>query len=170
MSLCRLIIDIFPMETRDLLRHQIINSLTAQHTEKVADAAINLWEQMATQIIAIVGEGGFNSLYARSVFLTRSTFPWLAVGALPPQADQPFAGLKTSLEGHTPAQAGEANRLLLITFTDILASLIGEQLTTSILRLAWGSEGLLAWHPNDASDRAGDEKLLPAHPKEFKNE
>ena len=149
------------METSDLLRHQIIESFMAQHTEKVADAAINLWEQMATQIISIIGEGGFNSLYARSVFLTRSTFPGLAASPLPPQADHRFAELKTTLEGQTPAQASEANRLLLITFTDILASLIGEQLTTSILRSAWG---------NDASDRAGDEKLLPGHPKELKNE
>ena len=54
------------METSDLLRHQIIKSLLVQHPEKVADAAISLWEQMATQIISIVGEGGFNSLFARS--------------------------------------------------------------------------------------------------------
>jgi hypothetical protein len=121
----------------------------AQHTEKVADGATNLWEQMATEIISIVGEGGFNSLYARSIFLTRSTFPWLAAGALPPQAGQRFAGLKMSFEGHTPAQASEANRLLLITFTDILSSLIGEELTTSILRSAWGSEELLSGHPKE---------------------
>jgi hypothetical protein len=70
-----------------------------------------------------------------------------------------------SLEGQTPAQASEANRLLLITFTDILAALIGEQLTTSILRLAWGSEELLPGHPNDASDRVGDEKLSSGHQK-----
>jgi hypothetical protein len=130
------------MKTSDVLRHQIINSLTAQHTEKVADAAFDLWEQVATQIISIVGEGGFNTLYARSVFLTRSKFPWLAAGPLPPQADQRFAGLKLSLEGQSPEQASAANSLLLITFTDILASLIGEQLTTHILRLAWGSEEL----------------------------
>ena len=47
------------------------------------------------------------------------------------------------LERQTPEHAREANLLLLITFTDILASLIGEQLTTSILRLAW---------ENDAAD------------------
>jgi len=141
------------METSDLLRHQIINSLVAQHTEKVADAAINLWELLASQIIAVVGEVGFDSLYARSVFHTRIIFPWLAAGALPPQADQRFAGLKVSLEKQTAAQASEANRLLLITFTDILSSLIGERLTTSILRSAWSSE-----------------KLLSGHPKEFKNE
>jgi hypothetical protein len=137
----------------------------APHAEKAADAAINLWEQMATEIISVVGEGGFNSLYARSVFLTRPTFPWLAAGALPPQVDHRFAGLKMSLEGQTPAQASEANRLLLTTFTDILAALIGEQLTTSILRLAWGSEELLPGHPNDASDRVGDEKLSSEHQK-----
>lgn len=140
------------MKTIDLTRHQIIDSVTAQQTEKVADAAINLWEQMATQIISIIGEGGFNSLYARSVFLTQSTFPWLTVNSLSPQNDCRFAELKTSLEGQTPAQASAANSLLLITFTDILAALIGEQLTTRILRSAWG---------NDTSDRAG---------KEFKNE
>ena len=140
------------METSDLLRHQIIKSLMAQHPEKVADAAINLWEQLAAQIIPIVGKGGFNSLYARSVFLTQSTFPWLAARSLSPQTDYRFAELKMSFEGQTPAQASEANSLLLITFTGILASLIGERLTTNILRSAWG---------DDASDWAG---------KEFKNE
>lgn len=149
------------METSDLLRHQIINNLMAQHTEKVADAAINLWEQMSTQIIAIVGEVNFDSLYVRSVFHTRIIFPGIAAGALPPQADQRFAGLKMSLEKQTPAQASEANRLLLINFTDILSSLIGEQLTTHILRSAWGI---------DAPDKADDEKLLSGHPMEFRNE
>lgn len=140
------------MKTSELLRHQIIKSLMAEHTEKVADASITLWEQIATQIISIIGEGGFNSLYARSVFLTQSTFPWLAVGPLPPQDDQRFAGLKMSLEGKTPAQASEANSLLLNTFTDILVSLIGEPLTANILRSAWS---------NNASD---------SDDKEFKNE
>jgi hypothetical protein len=145
-------IGIILMETNDLLLHQIIKSSMAQHPEKVADAAINLWEQVATQIISIVGEAGFNSLYARSVFLTQSTFPWLAAGPLLPQTDHRFAELKLSLEGQTPAQASEANSLLLITFTDILASLIGEELTTSILCRAWGY---------DASKKPG---------KEFQNE
>jgi hypothetical protein len=66
--------------------------------------------------------------------------------------DYRFAELKMCMAGQTPAQAGAANRLLLITFTDILASLIGEHLTTSIMRSAWG---------DDASNKAG---------KEFKNE
>jgi hypothetical protein len=140
------------MEPSDLLRHQIVKRRMAQPTEEVADAAISLWEQMATQIIAIVGEGGFNSLYTRSVFLTQSTFPWLAADSLSPQTDHRFAELKISLEGQPLEQASAANSLLLNTFTDILASLIGEQLTIRILRSAWG---------DDPSERPG---------KEFQNE
>lgn len=149
------------METDNFLRHQIIKNLTAQHTENVADAAITLWGQMATQIISLVGEGGFNSLYARSVFITQSTFPWLSASSLSPRSDHQFTELKTSLEGQSIAQASEANSLLLITFTDILVSLIGEQLTTTILRSAWG---------NDASNMIDDEKLFSGHTKELKNE
>lgn len=140
------------MEISDRLRHQISKSLTAQHTESVADAAIHLWEQMATEIISIVGEGGFDSLYARSVFLTQATYPWLAANSPSPRTDHRFAELRMNLEGRTPAQAREASSLLLITFIDILAALIGEQLTAHILRLAWG---------DGASDSAG---------KEFTNE
>ena len=140
------------METSDLPRRQTIESLMAQPTQQVADAAISLWEKLATEIISIVGEGGFTSLYARSVFLAQSSFPWLAASSLAPQTSHRFAQLRISLAEQTPAHAGEANRLLLTTFTDILASLIGERLTASILRSAWG---------NDASDSAD---------KEFKNE
>ena len=53
-------------------------------------------------------------------------------------------------EGQTTAQISAANCLLLITFTDILASLIGEELTISILRLAWS---------NVASDWVGKEYI-----------
>jgi hypothetical protein len=130
--------NIFPMQANDVPRHQIIESLTARSADNVADASVSLWAQMAAQIISIVGEGGFNSLYARSVHLTQSTCPWLTVSSLPPQTDHRFANLKLNFESQTPAQAREANRLLLLTFTDILASLIGEQLTTRILRSAWG--------------------------------
>lgn len=145
---CQSVIYIFlVMETPDPLRHQFIGSLMGQHPEG-ADAAIVLWEKLATEVISIVGAGGFDSLYARSVFLAQSRFPWLAAGPSPAQAGDRFASLKTSLAAQTPAHASEANRLLLVTFTDIVASLIGETLTTGILRSAWG---------NAAADKNGKE-------------
>jgi hypothetical protein len=134
------------METRDTLRHQIVRDLLTQHSGKVVDAELELWEQMASQILPIVGESGFNSLYARSVFLTQATFPWLGADSPSSGTEHRFAQLRQCLDGQTPAQARAANRLLLIAFTDILASLIGEQLTTRILHAAWR---------NDTSDKAG---------------
>ncbi|MEO6824851.1 MAG: hypothetical protein ABI167_09050 [Nitrosospira sp.] len=125
------------MATSDLPRHQLIKHLMAPHGASVADASIVLWERMAAEIISIVGEEGFNSLYARSLFLSHASFPWLANPF--PKAEHRFAELKTKLEGHAPAPARKANTLLLITFTDVLASLIGESLTTRILHLAWGA-------------------------------
>jgi len=145
-------------------RHQMINGVMAEHTE--VPAAINLWEQMATQLIALVGEDGFNSLYVRSVFLSQSTFPWLAASSLLPRTDYRFANLKTTLEGQPPAQVVKASSFLLITFTDILASLIGEQLTARVLQTAWGVDAFFDKHEHNVTDSA--DKFLSEHPKEFK--
>jgi hypothetical protein len=127
------------METSELLRQKLVKSRMALSSEEeVADTAIDLWEQMAAQIISIIGQEGFDSLYMRSVSLTRSTYPWLAAVLPQSKIGQRFMDLKISFKGQTPEQASAANSQLLITFTDILASLIGEQLTIRILRSAWG--------------------------------
>ena len=126
------------MESAALLRQQIIASLMAQQPGNIADAAMEHWEKLADEIISIVGEAGFNSLYERSMHLAQSTFPWLPPCPSPPLTHQRFAELRTHLADQTPAHARAAHSLLLTSFTDILASLIGEQLTASILRSAWG--------------------------------
>ena len=128
------------MKISDVPRHRIIENLTARNAEKVADTATLLWDKLATQIISIVGEDGLNALYMRSLFLNQRIFPWLPANALPTQTDHPFLDLKMSFEAQLPAQVREANSRLLITLTDILASLIGEQLTVRILSLAWDTE------------------------------
>ena len=152
--------------TGNRVRHQVINSVMAQCTE--VDAAIKLWEQMATQIVALVGEDGFNSLYARSVFLSQSTFPCLAAGSPSPQTDHRLANLKTSLEGQTAVQVVEACGLLLITFTDTLASLIGEQLTARILQTAWGIDAFFDNQEHNVMDSAGN--FLSEHQRDLKDE
>jgi hypothetical protein len=112
-----------------------------QRPEAVVAVAIDVWEKLAVQLVSIIGEGGFQSLYSRSLHLTSLTFPWIA-GNHPPQTASRFADLKINLEGRDSAEAAEANIALLITFIDILALLIGEVLTTSILRSAWGNDVL----------------------------
>lgn len=134
------------MPTIRMQRHQTIERLTSQHPDMEVDSLIVLWVQLAAQITLIVGEGGFDSLYARSVFLSQSQPPFHGLMANAPTArsDQRFAHLKASLQSQPLAIAIEGNRFLLVTFTDILASLIGEPLTASILESAWGSRSKIA--------------------------
>jgi len=137
------------METDNLHRHQIIENLLQLQTGNIPDAVALVWEKMANQIVSIMGEGGFNSLYSRSLAITQPVFTWLKFEPHFPQTGPRFAELKMCLERQTPERARAANLMLLITFTDILASLIGEKLTTSILRLAW---------EKDTADNPGKEK------------
>lgn len=123
-----------------MLRHQLILSHTQMHPQKSADVSVALWEQLSVELIAIIGESGFDSLYARSIYLIQTAYPWLNATVLSPHAKHRFAGLHTRFAEQAPALVAEANKQLLITFTDILASLIGEDLTIQILGAAWGQE------------------------------
>ncbi|SNY44095.1 hypothetical protein SAMN06297280_0690 [Arsukibacterium tuosuense] len=124
------------MQIHDLLLRQLIIELTDPDPEKMVDNAIEQWQLIAAHIISIIGEGGFNALYDRSVILTQSTFPWLLTCELQPSAHKRFSALRASLEDQTTALASEANYLLLVNFTGILESLIGAELTTRIFRSA----------------------------------
>lgn len=135
------------MESKSLQHHQIIDAYLTQQTENAMEGAILLWEQLANKLITIIGEEGFNSLYARSILLAQPILPWLAVSARSP----PFhlvMDLKAAFADQTPVDINAVNRLILITFTDILASLIGAELTANILRAAW---------EKDVSQRANQE-------------
>lgn len=98
-------------------------------------ATIVLWERLAIELSGIIGHSGFDTLYARSVHLARAQYAWLQEGG-----DPRFDKLKTSLEAQELALAGAASVALLIIFTDTLIQLIGESLTTAILRSAWGQD------------------------------
>lgn len=130
------------MATINAQRHKMIRRAVLQRPDAIVDVTISLWERLASELISIIGEGGFQSLYARSVHLTRAAFPWIALDHSGTDADSRFADLSMSLEGRDFTEASEASMALLITFIDILALLIGEHLTTSILRSAWGDEAL----------------------------
>ena len=125
------------MPSSDLLRRQIIESLTTQRADPAAEAVASLWVPLAAQIITIVGAAGFESLYARSVFLCQANFPWLSANTASTQPDAWLMDLQNRLQGQSPALASEANCLLLLTFTNLLASLIGEPLSARILNSAW---------------------------------
>jgi len=129
------------MRISDSLREQMVRRLTTRRAQDPADEAIDLWERLARQLVAIVGDSGFESLYLRSLSLSSAAFPWLAGSStVAPDSASRFDNLRASLEAQSAAQAREASKLLMLTFTDLLASLIGEPLTARILDSAWGPD------------------------------
>ncbi|PSJ16139.1 hypothetical protein [Nitrosomonas supralitoralis] len=129
------------MQADYLPRHRFIEERLKGCGDNDVDSIILLWELIAEEIISIIGEGGFNSLYERSEFLTQKTFPWLVVtSSSSKQADERFSLLRLCREKQTSAEWFEANLKLLLTFTDILVMLIGEQLTIRILISAWEND------------------------------
>lgn len=122
-----------------MLRRQVTDSLMALHSPAGVDGAIQLWELLATHIVSILGEDGFDSLYTRSLFLAQPEFPWIDARLAASKATSRFGGLKRFLKKQTPDQVNKANETLLHTFIGIMASLIGDELTIGILRSAWGN-------------------------------
>jgi hypothetical protein len=119
---------------------KIISSLIAQHPEECAELAFHLWTTLAAELTPIVGETGFTALYARSLHITQRTFTWLAPTPGLQPAESQFTFLQTKLAGQASPDAAKACEALLLAFIDILALLIGEPLTNSILHTAWGDD------------------------------
>lgn len=109
--------------------------------ERVADASVTLWRGLAQHLTAIIGERGFASLYARSVYQVSRNYPWLADQAHP-LAGEPFTELHQRLQVQGMPVAGQASIALFGVFIDTLTLLIGELVTTSILHAAWGDDAV----------------------------
>jgi hypothetical protein len=103
-----------------------------------ADVDLRRWQSLALELRIIIGERGFASLYARSLHRAAVTYPWLAPE--PPEDGEAFDLLTARLRTQPAEVAHAASAALLNIFIDTLIVLIGELLTDSILRKAWGDD------------------------------
>ena len=118
--------------------HMIKDLLEHCPDEEVADLAHDLWKSLTTEITLLVGQEGFDTLYARSVFLTENASPWQDHSA-PQPLDRPITDplLPSAEIPLTPAQIRVTTRQLLNVFIGVLSTLIGNQVTARILDVAW---------------------------------
>ncbi|MBA5607181.1 hypothetical protein H3H36_17635 [Duganella sp. FT3S] len=119
--------------------HRIVRIAVSRDRSRVPAASAALSRALAQHLTAIIGERGFDALYARSLHQVGAAYPWLAE----PEHDEgktPFSQLEQRLQEQSMPVASEASIALLCTFIDILTLLIGELVTSSILRAAWGDD------------------------------
>jgi len=122
------------------VRKQLIERILAQYAQPGADVAAQVWSPLAAELILIVGQGGFDALFERScrlagipfsrVVQTGNAGPALRFDTLFFHPGIVPASIAVSIDA---TEAMTANRTLLLAFSDVLASLIGESLTNTIL-------------------------------------
>jgi hypothetical protein len=126
------------------MRQEIIKQALAEHagdeadSTTVADATVGALRLLYAELGLLVGTQATGALCARSVHLTRSSFQWLSQTAVEPPGGL-FTILQNDLSARDAAEARKAGEALLLTFADLLVSLIGEPLTHRLLRSAWST-------------------------------
>lgn len=103
----------------------------------VAEAAISTWHQAAVRLAPVIGAQGVEVLFRRSLHLTKASIPWLTMAMDDGDFVALLATLQACLAEHVAADALEASYLLLVNFTELLASLIGNSLTERLLAPIW---------------------------------
>jgi hypothetical protein len=127
----------------DNIRHRVFRRMLAREAgtgataPAIAAAARRVCERFAKQLTPLIGDAGVAAICARSLHLTARNVRGLASVRASAPGESPFALLQQFLEQQEPAAAAEAAVAVLATAGALLASFIGEGLTTSLLREAW---------------------------------
>ncbi|WP_395012490.1 hypothetical protein [Undibacterium sp.] len=109
----------------------------SRQPDDIGAASLQLWEHLARELISIIGEAGFESLYSRCVFLQQDEFPWLQLSKTSSRIATRFNELKDQLDQQELTLAERASRRMLDTFMRLLSGLIGAGLTKTICQSAW---------------------------------
>lgn len=104
---------------------------------EVAAAVVALCFDVDAALRPIIGQRGVSALFKRSVHVTAATHTWLAEGGQGSATELEFAALEPLFSRQPPATALSCGNHLLLTFRQLLVSLIGESLTERLLPPTW---------------------------------
>jgi len=111
----------------------------------IAEAALDTWGRVSDRLEPVIGKRGVNALFNRALHVTGKTYPWLMTASVEENGAAQLAGLRLRLAGREPVEAEEASYVLLMTFSVLLANLIGESLAWRLLEPVWSP-------PSDSSE------------------
>lgn len=94
------------------------------------------WRRIAQHLCPLIGESGFCALFGRALHVVGPEHAWLAPQQPCRAPEQLFTLLEERVALVDAERATAANDALLRTFTQLLATLIGEKLTQRLLESA----------------------------------
>lgn len=103
---------------------------------QVAALVGSTWEHIQTALAPVIGQRGVAALYKRSLHLAAKAHPWLAAaqGSSP---GEDFALLRAESAKRSSAEAATAGAALLLSFHELVGSLIGPSLSGQLLGEVW---------------------------------
>jgi hypothetical protein len=125
------------------MNHETIRRTLAQRAggdadaNAVAKAAISTWHEASARLSPVIGGQGIDVLLRRSLHVAGKTFPALPEPTHEARNNVLLANLQMRLAACETALAVEASNALLVTFTELMSSLIGESLTEHLLAPIW---------------------------------
>ena len=107
-------------------------------SETLATAAQRLLDRLSTRLAEVIGPVGVQAIFLRAVKLRQAEFAFLEERiALHTEGDNLAESLGASLRGRDPDSIREVSVILFATFTGLLAALIGDRLSMSLLQQIW---------------------------------
>jgi hypothetical protein len=103
----------------------------------MAEITVNVCRDVAARLVVVLGQRGVDVLFRRSIHLSSAQFSWLAMREENGADDVVLVRLGEVLARQEVTVAAEASYTLLVTFTELLATLIGESLTETLLSSVW---------------------------------
>ena len=121
------------------LEDDMTTNTGAQDLAPGSNALLQPWRHIALQLCPLIGESGFCALFGRAVHVVGPDHAWIAPQQPCRSPEQLLALLDERLASIDAGRAATANDALLRTFTQLLATLIGEALTQRQLASATAS-------------------------------
>lgn len=127
---------------RDALTEAIQRTLahragTSPNANETAAATVGTLAQVAVHVAPVIGQGGVALLFSRALHLASTRFEWLVPEREYRVGVVPLSALQTRLAACEAQVATEASVTLLLTFSELLSSLVGKALAERLLALVW---------------------------------
>lgn len=106
-------------------------------TLAIARATSETWLLICAKLKPVIGGKGVDALLRRALYLNSALFPWLAIPDERVDHESFPARIRMLFAGRDLFAATQASSSLLIAFTELLATLIGNSLSRQLLAPVW---------------------------------
>lgn len=113
-------------------------------SENLAAASGRLLDRLSQRLAEVIGPAGVQAIFLRAVKLRKPEYAFLDERIIPRERDGSLAEpLRACLQEQEPEVIREVSVILFATFTGLLAAVIGDRLTWSLLQQIWPDTLLL---------------------------